>query len=135
MGWASGGEIFDLVAHGLIEAGASDEIIGRVCYRLASALTDQDWDTVDESIDEFAGHPAVQDALRRADGRYQLDYDDAAIMDYDPRADEWELTIDGAAAGRRPGTAQGHDELVEIWFAQGPDTRQRRATYERTLLR
>lgn len=131
MGWASGGQIFDLVAGALIEAGADDDLLGRVCYQLAEALTAQDWDTVDESVDAFRGHPAVTNALRRANRRNYIDaepYEADAILDYDQHADEWVLHIGADEAGRAPGTAEGHDLLVEMWFDAGPATAARRHT-------
>ena len=59
MGWASAGEIFDDVANGLIEVGASDEIKERVLGKLADSLSGQDWDTQDESLEEFADDPVI----------------------------------------------------------------------------
>lgn len=135
MGWGSAGQIFDDVAQGLIEAGASDEILDKVCYRLAKSLTDQDWDTVDESIDEFRGHPVVQNALRRANGWTYIGEYDEAMLEFDPKAEEWILTEQGKGeVARRPGTMEGHNELVELWFAGGPDDEERRELRERYLL-
>jgi hypothetical protein len=59
MGWASGGSIFDPVAKGLIDAGASDEIKRRVLDGLIEALQDNDWDTECESLAEFADDPVI----------------------------------------------------------------------------
>lgn len=65
MGYASGGAIFDRTAHALVASGADDRIITEVCAALAEALTDMDWDTLDESVDEFLGQPAVLAGLRQ----------------------------------------------------------------------
>jgi hypothetical protein len=59
MGWASAAEIFDPVAQGLIDAGASDEIKRRVLGPLIGKLLGEDWDTADYSLEEFKGDPAI----------------------------------------------------------------------------
>ncbi|WP_326637323.1 hypothetical protein OG884_26660 [Streptosporangium sp. NBC_01755] len=53
MGWASGGVIFDDVAHALIEAGAADELKRRTLGKLIDWLREEDWDTETESLEEF----------------------------------------------------------------------------------
>jgi hypothetical protein len=60
MGWASGGEIFDTVAQGLIDAKASDEIKTSVLDTLYEALTAEDWDTTNESYEQFKDDPAIR---------------------------------------------------------------------------
>lgn len=59
MGWASAGRIFDTVADGLIKANASDEIKRDVLGTLCSALQDEDWDTEEESLEQYAGDPVI----------------------------------------------------------------------------
>lgn len=59
MGWASGGAIFDRVAHALIEANASDEVKRNCLGPLIDALQEGDWDTEYESAEEFANDPAI----------------------------------------------------------------------------
>lgn len=59
MGWSSGGAIFDGVAEALIDAGASDEVKRSVLGRLIGFLRGEDWDTCDESLDQFRGDPAI----------------------------------------------------------------------------
>lgn len=134
MGWGSAGQIFDPVARALIDSGATDKVLGSTCYVLAKQLTDGDWDTVDESIDAFRDHPIVVDALRRADGWHEVSDEGTAVIDYDERADEWSMVIDAAEVGRRPGTPEGHDELVRLWFANGDDTPDRREQMNRSLI-
>jgi hypothetical protein len=135
MGWGSAGQIFDEVAHGLIEAGASDEILGKVCYRLAKSLADQDWDTVGESVDEFRGHPVVQNALRQANGWTDFGPNDDATIEYDQGTHEWVLLVDRAEVARRTGSVDGHNILVKMWFATAPDDQDHREARERMLLR
>ena len=65
MGWASAGGIFDPVAQGLINAGASDDVKIQVLTLLIKALKDGDWDTEDESLDQFRDDPAIVEAFRR----------------------------------------------------------------------
>ena len=64
MGWSSAGGIFDPVAKALIELNASDEMKTRVLGDLIRALQDGDWDTGDESLDEFKDDPAIVAAFR-----------------------------------------------------------------------
>lgn len=59
MGWASASRIFDPVAQGLIDAGASEEIKRRVLGDLIGTLQGEDWDTEDESLEEFKDDPVI----------------------------------------------------------------------------
>lgn len=59
MGWASGGAIFDRVAHALIAADASDEIKRTCLGPLIVELQSSDWDTEDESLYEFQSDPVI----------------------------------------------------------------------------
>lgn len=66
MGYGSAGyEIFDPVARALLEAKAPDEVITNTCAHLIKTLTEQDWDTLEDSIQEFADEPAVLAAFER----------------------------------------------------------------------
>lgn len=59
MGWASGGEIFNVVADGLIKAGASDDIKRSVLSSVCDALQENDWDTEDESLERYKDDPVI----------------------------------------------------------------------------
>lgn len=59
MGWASASRIFDPVAQGLIDAGASQEIKRRVLGDLIGVLQGEDWDTEGESLEEFKDDPVI----------------------------------------------------------------------------
>jgi hypothetical protein len=60
MGWSSAGwKIFAPVADGLIEAKASDEVKTKVCSKLISALTDEDWDTPEIELGQYKDDPAI----------------------------------------------------------------------------
>lgn len=63
MGWASAGQIFDPVAQALIDLGASDEVKQRVLGTLIKGLHEGDWDTEDESLDQFKHDPAIRAAF------------------------------------------------------------------------
>jgi hypothetical protein len=65
MGWAGGNATFERVARKLIELGADDTTKTEVCSELIDGLQDCGWDTVDESLSEFAGDPAILTAFRR----------------------------------------------------------------------
>jgi hypothetical protein len=64
MGWASGGEIFDRVADGLIAAKASEAVKRRVLTDLIILLQNGDWDTEDESLDRFRNDPVIVEIFR-----------------------------------------------------------------------
>lgn len=64
MGWGSAGyKIFDPVATGLQEAGASDELKERVLTNLISTLQHEDWDTELDSLQGFLDDPAIVKAF------------------------------------------------------------------------
>ncbi len=123
MGWSGGGEIFNEVAWTLIEAGVEDQLMDRVLYKLADSLTDGDWDTVDESIDEFAGHPVVQHALRKANGMQYLYSPEDRVQGYiqfvgNAEGGIWELDLDGERI-TNAGTIAGFNELIGQWAERG----------------
>ena len=59
MGWGSAGRIFDPIAEGLIEAGASDELKRKVLGGLIERLQNEDWDTEWDSLNQFKDDPAI----------------------------------------------------------------------------
>jgi hypothetical protein len=63
MGWASAGAIFDPVARKLIELGAPDDLKTEVLAILIGEL--EDWDTRDESLEQFEDDEAIVEAFRR----------------------------------------------------------------------
>ena len=65
MGWAAGGEIFDHVAHRMLEIKAPEDVVIETLAALADALTDRDWDTLDESVTAFLDQPVVVAGLRK----------------------------------------------------------------------
>lgn len=65
MGWNSANLIFDPVAKALIELKAPDELKTKVLGDLIGALQEGDWDTEDESLDEFEDDPAIVEAFRQ----------------------------------------------------------------------
>lgn len=74
MGWASGGDIFDTVADGLIKAGASDHVKRSVLTKVCAKLQDEDWDTEGESLERFKDDPVIVRVF--ADNGVTLDGDD-----------------------------------------------------------
>lgn len=67
MGWNSAGDIFDPVARAMVELGAPDAMKIRVLSDLIGALQDGDWDTEQESLDQFADDAAIREAFRQHD--------------------------------------------------------------------
>ncbi|MFE1849907.1 hypothetical protein [Streptomyces sp. NPDC059489] len=59
MGWSSANGIFDPVARSLQNAGVDDATKRKVLGDLICGLQDGDWDTEDESLEEFLGDPAI----------------------------------------------------------------------------
>jgi hypothetical protein len=60
MGYASAGQvIFNPVMRALIEANASEDLIAHIASVLIDALRDADWDTEDESLEEFKNYPEI----------------------------------------------------------------------------
>lgn len=131
MGWSSGGEVFDPVARLLVQRCTDDDLTEQVCYLLASTLADRDWDTLDESVEEFAGFPEVQHALRKAAGSVYLDNPGDgpdAELTYDARADVWRVRRFGQAEPdlEAPGTVTGFNAALDVWARLGgtPDHRE-----------
>jgi hypothetical protein len=59
MGWSSANEIFNPVARALIDTGADDTTKRKVLGSLIGGLQDGDWDTEDESLEDFLDDPAI----------------------------------------------------------------------------
>jgi hypothetical protein len=66
MGWASAGPIFDCVANALLRENVEDAKTTAILADLIKELCDGDWDTLNESIDEFLDKPAVIAAFQIA---------------------------------------------------------------------
>jgi hypothetical protein len=67
MGWSSANRIFDPVARKLIEAGVDDTTLRETLRDLIRGLQEGDWDTEDESLEDFLDHPAVVSAFADRD--------------------------------------------------------------------
>lgn len=59
MGWNSAGRIFDPVAQALIDCGADGPTKRKVLGDLIRELQEGDWDTEDESLEEFTHDPDI----------------------------------------------------------------------------
>jgi hypothetical protein len=59
MGWNSANRIFDPVARALQQTGADDNTKRKVLGDLIGELQDGDWDTEDESLEDFLDDPAI----------------------------------------------------------------------------
>ncbi|MFE2965539.1 hypothetical protein ACFXKC_18035 [Streptomyces sp. NPDC059340] len=67
MGWNSANQIFNPVARSLIDAGAPDETKRKVLGDLIGGLQEGDWDTEDESLEDFLDDPAIVQAFADRD--------------------------------------------------------------------
>lgn len=63
MGWNSANRIFDPVAKALVDSGADDTTKRKVLGDLIRELQDGDWDTEDESLEDFLNDPAIVSAF------------------------------------------------------------------------
>jgi hypothetical protein len=59
MGWASAGHIFEAVADATIDAHLDERQQKEVLAPLINELLVGDWDTWDESIDEYRNQPGI----------------------------------------------------------------------------
>jgi len=72
VGFSGGNEIFDPVARKLITLGIDDETRYQISGALIGALQESDWDTEDESLEEFK----ADDAIVRAFAEHGIDLDE-----------------------------------------------------------
>lgn len=63
MGWNGAGEIFEPIATAILDSDMDDGRIEEVLTLLISQLQNADWDTEDESLEEFLDYPAVVKAF------------------------------------------------------------------------
>lgn len=68
MGFASGSSIFNDIAEVVIGLHRKDQLTQdagtEILTHVAKTLCDADWDTLDESWEEFPGNPMVEAALK-----------------------------------------------------------------------
>lgn len=122
MGWASAGDIFDPVAQALIELDADERTKRSVLGPLIDALQEGDWDTEDESLEQFRADPVIVSIFYSRGVGNETDSTGPdyvwSVIDYEPEPDEWTLTCvagDGTGCGhlrRTAGDEAGHDQLV-----------------------
>jgi hypothetical protein len=62
MGWSGASDIFNVVADAMRDSGRDDV---ELLDRLIGELNSGDWDTQDESLEEFATYPPAVEAFRR----------------------------------------------------------------------
>lgn len=63
MGWSSAGRIFDTVVVELQQMGEDKDTQYRILKTLAKELTNNDWDTLGESLEAFPDNPAVRKVM------------------------------------------------------------------------
>lgn len=89
MGWNSANRIFDPVARALIKAKADDDTKRTTLSVLIKELQDGDWDTEDESLEEYLGDPVIVAAFADCD----VHLDDRRCCLREPGADVGALLI------------------------------------------
>lgn len=117
MGWASASDIFDPVAMALLEAKASPELIRKTLVPLIDKLRDGDWDTYDESMDEFADEPDVIAAFHYAGCCPEMDHDEGyGEITYQSGNDTWLLECRPCGVlGTATATIAEHDCMVWLF--------------------
>lgn len=86
MGWSSANDIFNPVARALIDANAPDDTKRKVLGNLIGGLQDGDWDTEDESLEDFLDEPAIVAAFHDKDVHLSDRRCCRAVHAKDPRA-------------------------------------------------
>lgn len=114
MGWSSGGDIFNGVAKALVELGADERIKRGVLGPLIDSLRDGDWDTEDESMQEFRDDPVIVELFVRRLGTNF--YANGVWGGLDFTDDRWVLncSVHGDIATGAE-SADEHDRLVREW--------------------
>lgn len=124
MGWASASDIFDPIAEALIELDAAPEIKRRVLGPLISKLRNGDWDTWEESLNEFGDDPVIVSIFYERTGGREL-YNDGAegVLDYEESSNEWVMRCEACGElGRGDGeSAVAHNDLVALWAKHDQD--------------
>jgi hypothetical protein len=131
MGWNSAGDIFDPVAKALVELNAPDAMKTRVLGDLIGALQNGDWDTEDESLEQFKNDPAIVAAfadhdvyLDDEDGETDADSDVLALIaeiasrltDATDEGEYHAAGLIGDLANGRTTIAEARTELADITF-------------------
>lgn len=75
MGWNSANLIFDPVAEILLKSTAQPQEITNILVCLIKELQAGDWDTENESLEDFAHEPSVVEAFRICGVEPELDED------------------------------------------------------------
>jgi hypothetical protein len=122
MGWSSANQIFDPVARALIDAGADDTTKRKVLGDLISNLQNGDWDTEDESLEDFLADPAIVAAF--ADHGVHLSDGRCCQRTFQDQAQD---LITEALAAKFANGAVEDDMYVEVQL-DGGETRTRCVT-------
>jgi hypothetical protein len=64
MGWNSANYIFDPVAEVLVQEKIDPKVALKVLVTLIRNLQSEDWDTEDESLEDFKNYPVVVEAFK-----------------------------------------------------------------------
>jgi hypothetical protein len=129
MGWSGAHDIFNGVADVLIQTGVNSEAIRLTLLRLIRELQARDWDTEDESLDQFRDHPLIVSVFYAAEVGDSLDSLSAQRVtgrissSMEPAA--WLLSCEGPDgcgpvfqrlwSGSRADVARQHNEVLQAW--------------------
>lgn len=127
MGWASAGAIFDPVAQALIDLGADRDTKRKVLGTLITALQEGDWDTEDESLQQFRHDVDIVALFKEHGVGTSVDGDETeGIIDYSAHSDRWMLSCRGRRGcgeldSGDGSSAEEHDRLVHAWAEHDRD--------------
>jgi hypothetical protein len=130
MGWSSANSIFDPVARALIDAGTDADTKRKVLGDLIAGLQDGDWDTEDESLEDFRHDPAIVQAFANngvhLTEEQQADADSAVLAliseiashltDATDEGEYQAAVLIGDLANGRTSIAEARAELADITF-------------------
>ena len=85
MGWNNANYIFDPVAEAIIKNRIDSDAAIDILTILIRNLQSEDWDTEDESLEQFAQWPAVVEAFEKCGVPYRETFDEEWNSDFTPR--------------------------------------------------
>lgn len=113
MGWSSAGDIFNKVADAFIAEQATDRLKANVLGPLIDVLRDGDWDTWDESREQYTADPAISELFAKLGREF---YGNGEYGEIDFSGGRWSLRCSHhGILDVADDNAAEHDRLVRLW--------------------